>query len=111
MYRAAQNRLGIVSTYVPRRCGLANYTADLREALGTATGDIDPVVVGNPLTYTVTVTNAGPSPATNVGVTDILPAGVTVGTISPSQGTCSASGGIRGFCGALPSRRRSTSRP
>lgn len=43
MYRAAQIRLGIVSTYVPRRCGLATYTADLREALSD--GDIDPVVV------------------------------------------------------------------
>ncbi|GAA1034308.1 hypothetical protein GCM10009557_38640 [Virgisporangium ochraceum] len=42
MYRAAQTRLGIVSTYLPRRCGLATYTADLREALK---GDLDPVVV------------------------------------------------------------------
>ncbi|GIJ47181.1 glycosyl transferase [Virgisporangium aliadipatigenens] len=45
MYRAATYRLGIVSTYVPRRCGLATYTADLREALGVATDDIESVVV------------------------------------------------------------------
>ncbi len=37
----------------------------------------DPVVAGNNLTYTVTVSNAGPSDAANVVVTDTLPAGVT----------------------------------
>lgn len=39
---SAQTRLGIVSTYLPRRCGLATYTADLRGAL---TDGLDPVVV------------------------------------------------------------------
>jgi glycosyltransferase involved in cell wall biosynthesis len=42
---AATYRLGIVSTYLPRQCGLAMYTADLREALGVATGDLETVVV------------------------------------------------------------------
>jgi glycosyltransferase involved in cell wall biosynthesis len=42
---AATYRLGIVSTYLPRQCGLATYTADLREALGVATDDLDTVVV------------------------------------------------------------------
>ncbi|MER7005263.1 glycosyltransferase [Dactylosporangium sp. NPDC000555] len=42
---AATYRLGIVSTYLPRHCGLATYTADLREALGVATDDLETVVV------------------------------------------------------------------
>ena len=33
----------------------------------------DPVITGNDLTYTVTVTNNGPDPATSVTVTDNLP--------------------------------------
>lgn len=37
----------------------------------------DPVFAGEELTYTVTVDNAGPDDATNVVVTDTLPAGVT----------------------------------
>ena len=39
--------------------------------------DVDPIVAGNTLTYTVTVFNAGPEDATNVVVTDTLPAGVS----------------------------------
>ncbi len=39
--------------------------------------DVDPIVAGNTLTYTVTVNNAGPQDAVDVVVTDMLPAGVT----------------------------------
>jgi len=41
-------------------------------------GSPDPVVAGNNLTYTVTVSNAGPSDAANVVATDTLPAGTTL---------------------------------
>ena len=43
----------------------------------TKTDSADPVNAGDNLSYTVTVTNNGPDPATNVVVTDTLPAGVT----------------------------------
>jgi len=53
----------------------------------------DPVGVGSNLTYTVTVSNAGPSAATAVLFTNVLPAGVTFGSVTPSQGGCTPSGG------------------
>jgi uncharacterized repeat protein (TIGR01451 family) len=49
-------------------------TADL---LIGKSDDADPVLAGDSLTYTITVTNVGPETAQNVVVTDTLPAGVT----------------------------------
>src|SRR5262245_29270110 len=42
---AVPPKLGIVSTYTPRRCGIATYAADIRHALSVATDDPNPVVV------------------------------------------------------------------
>jgi len=47
--------------------------------------DPDPVVVGTLLTYTLVVTNNGPSVARNVVVTDTLPPEVAFVTASPAQ--------------------------
>jgi glycosyltransferase involved in cell wall biosynthesis len=44
-HNAADYQLAIVSTYLPRKCGIATYTADLCEALGVATDDVKTVVV------------------------------------------------------------------
>jgi uncharacterized repeat protein (TIGR01451 family) len=44
----------------------------------------EPVYAGDRLTYTLTITNAGPSDALNVVVTDTLPAGTTFYTASTS---------------------------
>ena len=45
---------------------------------------------GDTVTFTVTVTNSGPAQATNVSIDDVLPAGLTTGSITPSQGTYTA---------------------
>ena len=43
---------------------------------------------GQQLTYTVKVTNAGPSLATGVSVQDVLPTGVKLKSVSTTQGSC-----------------------
>jgi large repetitive protein len=71
---------------------------------GTATSTVGPAAdlsitktmgkaeAGKPLTYTLAVTNHGPSASSAVTVKDTLPAGTTFKSAAPSQGTCSASG-------------------
>src|SRR5262249_40643103 len=50
--------------------------------------------VGDPITFTVTLSNSGPDPATNVQVTDLLPAGLTFVSATPSQGSYSNTSGV-----------------
>jgi len=51
------------------------------------------VAPGSPVVYTINVTNAGPSAATAVTVTDPLPAGVTFFNVVASGWSCSQSAG------------------
>ena len=55
----------------------------------TKTDSPDPVLAGNNLTYALGVANTGPSDAGAVTLTDTLPAGTSLVTAAPSQGTCS----------------------
>src|SRR5262249_1572487 len=50
--------------------------------------------VGDTVTFTVTLTDNGPANATGVQVTDLLPAGLTLVSASPSQGTYTAATGL-----------------
>src|SRR5438128_2704111 len=48
----------------------------------------DPVIAGNNLTYTLSVSNAGPSNAASLSVTDTLPAGTSFVSASGTGWTC-----------------------
>ncbi len=57
--------------------------ADLSLAI---TQDRDSILAGQTVTYVLTVKNQGPSTATNVTLTDPIPANVTLQSATPSQG-------------------------
>jgi uncharacterized repeat protein (TIGR01451 family) len=56
--------------------------------------DPDPVTAGTALTYTIQVTNNGPSDASGVTVTDTLPTDITFDSYSASQGTFDDATGV-----------------
>jgi uncharacterized repeat protein (TIGR01451 family) len=60
----------------------------------TMTEAPNPVFASTYMTYTIAVANAGPAAATNVVLTDPLPASVNFVSASLSQGVCSNFGGL-----------------
>jgi len=58
------------------------------------TADVDEVAIDAPVTYTVTVSNTGPSAALGVSVTEQLPDGAGIGSTEVSQGTYDADGNV-----------------
>jgi len=59
--------------------------ADL--AISTS-GSPDPIVVGNNLSYTLSITNNGPQAATGVNLADALPPSTDFVSVTSGQGTC-----------------------
>jgi large repetitive protein len=62
--------------------------ADLRVSKSASA---DPVVAGDPITYTITLSNAGPSTATSVVLNDVIPSDVT-GAVTTSPGCAITAG-------------------
>lgn len=65
-------------------------TADLSI---TKSDQTDPISIGDPIVYTITVSNGGPDAASDVRVTDAVPTGTDFVSATPSQGSCALSSG------------------
>lgn len=61
----------------------------------------NPVEAGSDLTYTIEISNAGPSTAANVVMTDILPTGVDFVSVSPAAACSQAAGTLTCSLGDL----------
>lgn len=81
-------------------CDAGAYEAAVNADLSIVKSDsVDPVLTGAPLTYTLGVSNAGPSAASGVTLTDTLPAGVSF--VSASPGCANAAGTVTCSLGSL----------
>jgi uncharacterized repeat protein (TIGR01451 family) len=89
-------------TFTVQACHTLDYcSTDGPSAEVTTRGDVlsltktdapDPVLVGFPLTYTLSVANHRPAGASGVVLTDTLPGGVNPVSAVPSQGECTVAG-------------------
>src|SRR4029453_11605536 len=78
--------LTFVGVLFPPAVTAAAATADLSVS---KVDSPDPVVAGSNITYTISVTNAGPDAASNVSLSDTTPAGPTSVSVTPGAGwTC-----------------------
>jgi uncharacterized repeat protein (TIGR01451 family) len=68
----------------------------------SVTDSPDPVILGHPVLYEVTVTNQGPSTATGVTLLADLPEGLELVSAVPEQGSCSSAPPIACQLGSLP---------
>jgi uncharacterized repeat protein (TIGR01451 family) len=67
----------------------------------TKTVSPDPVVAGTPVTWTIAVTNHGPSAARAVDMEDVVPAGTTATYATSPQGACSMAAAVSCALGTL----------
>ncbi len=85
--------LGVSTNQQPHYIIVTNFIAQADLALGNI-AQPSPVPQGQPLTYTLTVTNQGLASASSVTITDALPAGVTFVSAAATQGTCTNLAGV-----------------
>ncbi len=86
----------------PNNTGIAIVTPQQADLSVTKTVNNSTPIVGQNATFTITVSNSGPSTATGVVTTDVLPAGLTFVSDTASQGSYNSTTGLWTI-GTLPS--------
>ncbi len=95
VYGTGSTRAGAPSVPLSEQLSAASNWSVAAVSVQPLQADLSISVVGSSaffpqnLTYTLTVTDNGPSVANGITLTDTLPAGVTYVSATPSQGTCS----------------------
>jgi uncharacterized repeat protein (TIGR01451 family) len=74
----------------------------------TKIANVSSFTPGQQITFTITVSNAGPDAAEGTTVVDILPAGTTLVSATPSQGSCSGTTTVTCNIGTLSSGANAT---
>jgi uncharacterized repeat protein (TIGR01451 family) len=74
----------------------------------TGTDAPDPVTAGQPITYTLMIRNNGARSAKGVMLTDDLPAGVTRGAVTTTQGSCGSTDPVGCNLGRIESGAQAT---
>lgn len=87
---AGQQSSGQIIIYDQNGAPLDLNLGTLADIAVAQTDSPDPVAVRAPLTYSISVSNNGPAPATGVLMTDILPPGAIVQSAIPGQGSCAS---------------------
>jgi uncharacterized repeat protein (TIGR01451 family) len=91
-----------------RASGFIAAFGPIADAGAQATGVPDPVLAGQIITYTATITNAGPGVATGVVLTATLDPDVTFASAQASQGGCSGTTTVVCTIGSLPACGQAT---
>ncbi len=73
---------------------IVNWLSASADLAVTINDTPDPAVRGGTITYTITVTNNGPSIATGVDLLDVLPTNLVYNVVSSTLGTCGNTAGV-----------------
>lgn len=109
------NAAGVVSTTIDPELSNNTATANVEveapaaDLAVTKTTDTDPVVAGEPIRYTVTVSNDGPGEAVDATLSDPLPAELSDARANTDLGACTVAAGAVGCdLGTIPAGAAAT---
>jgi type VI secretion system secreted protein VgrG len=96
------NALDSLSASATNACSIVvTGTAGQADVSITKTGPATGVAAGTNITYNIAVANAGPASAASVTVYDVIPAGTTFVSATPSQGSCSGTSTVSCSLGTI----------